>query len=103
MLKDAFLAAASTWLMKCSYWITMPAFLSSLLHIALSHSTLGFERYALENSLTNLCHTKYRKTLGIAFHYIFIHSGYFYSASSSPVLLRCAPNYCIDTVSELTR
>ena len=30
----------------------------------------------------------------------FIHSGYFYSASSSPLLLRGAPNYSIDTVSE---
>jgi len=33
----------------------------------------------------------------------FIHSGYFYSASSSPLLLRGAPDYSIDTVSELTR
>src|SRR6218665_1722224 len=34
---------------------------------------------------------------------IFIHSGYFYSASSSLLLLRGAPNYRIYTVSELTR
>src|SRR6218665_1028679 len=27
----------------------------------------------------------------------FIHSGYFYSASSSPLLLRGAPVYCVDT------
>src|SRR6218665_2044590 len=33
----------------------------------------------------------------------FVHSGYFYSASSSPLLLRDAPDYSIDTVSELTR
>ena len=32
----------------------------------------------------------------------FIHSEYFYSASSSPLLLRGAPDYSIDTVSELT-
>jgi len=32
----------------------------------------------------------------------FIHSGCFYSASSSPPLLRGAPNFSIDTVSELT-
>src|SRR6218665_2319335 len=32
-----------------------------------------------------------------------IHSGYFYSASSSPLLLRDAPDCSIDTVSELTR
>jgi len=34
----------------------------------------------------------------------FIHSGYFYSNSSSPLLLRGAPDFCImciDTVSEL--
>src|SRR6218665_1561109 len=29
--------------------------------------------------------------------------GYFYSASSSPLLLRGIPDYSIDTVSELTR
>ena len=33
----------------------------------------------------------------------FIHSGYFYSASSCALLLRGAPDYSIDTVSELTR
>ena len=31
------------------------------------------------------------------------HSGYFYSASSNPLLLRGAPDYSIDTVSEWTR
>ena len=35
--------------------------------------------------------------------YSFIHSWYFYSASSSPLLLRGVPDYSIDTVSELTR
>jgi len=33
----------------------------------------------------------------------FIHSGYFYSASFNPLLLRGAPDCSIDTVSELTR
>jgi len=33
---------------------------------------------------------------------LFIYSGYFYSTSSSPLLLRVAPDYSIDTVSELT-
>jgi len=33
----------------------------------------------------------------------FIYSRYFYSVSSSPLLLRGAPNYSTDTVSELTR
>src|SRR6218665_1037268 len=32
--------------------------------------------------------------------YIFIHSGHFYSAPSSPLLLRGAPDYSTDTVSE---
>ena len=30
----------------------------------------------------------------------FIHSGHFYSAPSSPLLLRGAPDYSTDTVSE---
>ena len=35
--------------------------------------------------------------------YSFIHSKYFYSASSSPLLLRGATDYSIDSISELTR
>jgi len=35
--------------------------------------------------------------------YSFIHSWYFYSASSSPILLRGAPDYSIHIVLELTR
>ena len=31
---------------------------------------------------------------------LFIHSGHFYSAPSSPLLLRGAPDYSADTVSE---
>ena len=31
---------------------------------------------------------------------MFIHSSHFYSASSSPLLLRGAPDYSTDTVSE---
>ena len=30
----------------------------------------------------------------------FIHSGYFYSALSNPILLRGAPDYSTDTVSQ---
>ena len=37
------------------------------------------------------------------FNNSFIHSGYFYSASSSPPLLWGAPAYSIHTVSKLTR
>ena len=40
--------------------------------------------------------------MGMGVH-SFIHSGYFYSTSSSPLLLIGAPIYSIDTVSELTR
>ena len=36
------------------------------------------------------------------FSYSVIHFRYFYSAYSSPLLLRGAPYYSIDTVSELT-
>jgi len=32
-----------------------------------------------------------------------VRFGYFYSTSSSPLLLRCVPDYGIDTESELTR
>jgi len=35
-------------------------------------------------------------------HMKFIHFGYFYSATSRQLLLRGAPNYSINTVSELT-
>src|SRR6218665_2171096 len=35
-----------------------------------------------------------------AFIHLFIHSGHFYSAPSSPLLLRGAPDYSTDTVSE---
>ena len=38
-----------------------------------------------------------------SFIHSFIHSGYFYSTSSSPLLLRGAPDYSTDTVSESTR
>ena len=32
----------------------------------------------------------------------FVHSGFFYYTSSSPLLFRGAPDYSVDTVSELT-
>src|SRR6218665_931094 len=35
-----------------------------------------------------------------SFIHSFNHSGHFYSALSSPILLRSAPNYSTDTVSE---
>ena len=36
----------------------------------------------------------------LTFSHSFIHSGHFYSASSSPLLLRGAPDYSTDTVSK---
>jgi len=39
----------------------------------------------------------------VADFHSFIHLGYFYSASSSPLLLSGAPDYSIDTVLEMTR
>ena len=40
--------------------------------------------------------------LHFCLHHSFIHSGYFYSTSSSPLLLRGAGDYSIDTVSRFT-
>ena|SRR6218665_490268 len=42
-------------------------------------------------------------TSSVASNSAFINSGYFYSASSSPLLVRGAPDDSIDTVLELTR
>src|SRR6218665_578446 len=41
-----------------------------------------------------------RLKMNVESHNSFIHSGYFYSAPSSPLLLRGAPDYSTDTVSE---
>ena len=46
---------------------------------------------------TNTCAHAY-----IVYFYLFIYSGYFYGTSSSPLLFRGAPDYSIDTMSELT-
>ena len=42
-------------------------------------------------------HTCYQQCAIPQQHALFIHSGYFYSASSNPLLLRSAPDYSIDT------
>jgi len=44
-----------------------------------------------------------RRKIIIKFIRSFIHARYFYSASSSPLLLRGAPDCSIDTLLELTR
>ena len=41
-----------------------------------------------------------RQQLGSCLIHSFIHSGHFYSAPSSPLPLRGAPDYSTDTVSE---
>jgi len=41
--------------------------------------------------------------LNFLFSCSFVHSGYFFSASSSPLLLRGAPAYSTDSVSKLSR
>ena len=41
-----------------------------------------------------------RLKMNVESHNSFIHSGYFYSAPSSPLLLRGAPDYSTGTVSE---
>src|SRR6218665_3339935 len=83
------------------------------LHFSFCFRTRGLEvehfvpdlhpHHALNDYLTGirgfshnyLCHTV--TTLSI---HSFIHSGHFYSAPSSPLLLRGAPDYSTDTVSE---
>jgi len=51
---------------------------------------------------TNLYSASPRRTNYSEVLSAFIHSGYFYSASSSPLLLLGTHNYSIDTVSEST-
>src|SRR6218665_2316616 len=52
-----------------------------------------FSYLRVENSIFN----KFKE---FKFIHSFIHSGHFYSAHSSPLLLRGAPDYSTDTVSE---
>src|SRR6218665_2248321 len=64
----------------------------SFLHFLTSyHSSFAFRRRPVSSFL-----------LFLLIH-SFIHSSYFYSAFSSPRLLRGAPDYSNDTMSELTR
>src|SRR6218665_1896261 len=68
---------------------------SSYLAVALNSASIILHTIPTTNSL---------KSTLLVIH-SFLHSGYFYSASSSPLplLLRGTPDYCTDTVSELTR
>ena len=50
--------------------------------------------------LLNSCSVRAPRTLYLIFIHSFIHFGHFYSAPSSPLPLRGAPDYSTDTVSE---
>jgi len=97
---------------NCSKRSTISAFLYNSL-------SLNFEFYCARNIRKHLhaiighklsCRTclapeRFKTKKGCApllLIHSFILSGFFYSASSSPLLLRGAPDYSIDTVSELT-
>src|SRR6218665_198309 len=66
----------------------------------------NFHSYRNERRVSKII--SYQMSNVILFHrcrlclyiYSFIHSGHFYSAPSSPLLLRDAPDYSTDTVSE---
>ena len=61
------------------------------------------KKWCRNNTLILHCGLMSVFILILSFIYSFIHSVYFYSASSSPLLLRGAPDdYSIDTVMELT-
>src|SRR6218665_1626983 len=48
----------------------------------------------------NACRLSCSLVIALTFIHSFIHSGHFYSAPSSPLPLRGAPDYSTDTVSE---
>jgi len=62
------------------------------LHLLQEKAAVDLWKNDLANFLTEL---------DVRFIHSFFHSEYFYSTSSSPLLLRGTPNYSIDTVSEL--
>src|SRR6218665_677058 len=76
--------------------LTMTTMLLTMeIMIILSSTWLLSLRAAISDCfLHDLCRYLY------SFIHSFIHSGHFYSAPSSPLLLRGAPDYSTDTVSE---
>src|SRR6218665_257883 len=63
-------------------------------HVPMGNSTLAIEVTDLISNISVLPSNPH------SFIHSFIHSGHFYSAPSSPLLLRGAPDYSTDTVSE---
>jgi len=71
--------------------------------ICLCHwQNMLIQQHRKTNTPLRLMHTRYLQTVFTALQ-SFIHSGCFNSTYSSPLLLRGAPDYCIDYVSELIR
>src|SRR6218665_1695371 len=95
---------------KLNWWgKTIKVSLSKHTHIQLpkegqSVSTLGQRWSSVTHFHISPLHVLYIHVSGLHISYChihsFIHSGHFYSAPSSPPLLRGAPNYRTDTVSE---
>src|SRR6218665_3969012 len=81
-----------------------------VLHIDIKYTnkqSMGRKGVGLAFPLKMYCNYMYACTMytfkiqeECSFIHSFIHSGHFYSASSSPLLLRGAPDYSTDTVSE---
>src|SRR6218665_1083500 len=61
----------------------------------LNHTQPEIRSTFFRRMLTSSSHTRLS-----SFIHSFIHSGHFYSAPSSPLLLRGAPDYSTDTASE---
>ena len=70
----------------------------SLARIHLDSTRIPFWLYVMHYSIGCICLCN----AFIGINITFIHSGCFYSASSSPLVLRGTPHYSIDIVSELT-
>jgi len=64
-------------------------------HVRISHDQTAVITHLLFGCLDVIIHERQLHS--------FIHSGYFYRAFSSPLLLRGTPDYSIDAVPELTR
>src|SRR6218665_1175864 len=63
------------------------------------HSCCSIRHCSRASLCYNHCNILYYICTSMVIH-SFIHSGHFYSAHSSPLLLRGAPDYSTDTVSE---
>src|SRR6218665_1118567 len=85
---NALISSSLQSLKCCNSWTKIP----QLTQILSSQPIITYHYYEIFTLAKYPCTT-----------HIFIHFGYFYNASSSPILLRDAPDYSIATVSELTR